>query len=169
MRGQRNVSDGITIALDAMGGDGAPAIVLKGAEIALQRHPGVRYLAVRRRRAGPPACSRSCRGLAKRRRCVHTSEVVAADAKPSLGAPRRAAIEHAACYRCGSRRARGRRRVGRKHRRTDGDGEIRTQDVAGDRSSCNRFLLPDPARRERNARPRRQHRSAMPRIWCNSP
>jgi len=38
------VSDGITIALDAMGGDGAPAIVLKGAEIALQRHPGVRYL-----------------------------------------------------------------------------------------------------------------------------
>ena len=37
------MSDTITIAIDAMGGDGAPGIVLKGAEIALQRHPELRY------------------------------------------------------------------------------------------------------------------------------
>ena len=38
------MNDTITIAIDAMGGDRAPGMVLKGAEIALQRHPGVRYL-----------------------------------------------------------------------------------------------------------------------------
>ena len=38
------MSDTITIALDAMGGDRAPGIVLRGAEIARQRYPGVRFL-----------------------------------------------------------------------------------------------------------------------------
>ncbi len=38
------MSDSLTIALDAMGGDHAPAIVLRGADIALMRHPGVRFL-----------------------------------------------------------------------------------------------------------------------------
>ena len=38
------MSDSITIAIDAMGGDRAPGIVLKGVEIALQRYPSVRYL-----------------------------------------------------------------------------------------------------------------------------
>src|SRR4029077_2002875 len=35
-RRSRTVSDAITIAIDAMGGDRAPNMVLKGAEIALQ-------------------------------------------------------------------------------------------------------------------------------------
>ena len=38
------MSDSITIALDAMGGDRAPAMVLKGADIALERHPGAQFL-----------------------------------------------------------------------------------------------------------------------------
>ena len=33
-----------TISLDAMGGDAGPAVVVPGAAIALQRHPGVRFL-----------------------------------------------------------------------------------------------------------------------------
>ncbi|WP_119458330.1 phosphate acyltransferase PlsX [Rhodospirillaceae bacterium SYSU D60014] len=38
------MSDGLTIALDAMGGDHAPDMVIKGANIARQRFPQVRFL-----------------------------------------------------------------------------------------------------------------------------
>jgi glycerol-3-phosphate acyltransferase PlsX len=38
------VSGTITIALDAMGGDRAPEIVLRGADIALERYPGTHFL-----------------------------------------------------------------------------------------------------------------------------
>ena len=77
------MSDGITIALDAMGGDGAPAIVLKGAEIALQRHPGVRYLLLGAEEVVRPLLAK-LPGLSDAATMFHTSEVVAADAKPSL-------------------------------------------------------------------------------------
>jgi glycerol-3-phosphate acyltransferase PlsX len=77
------VSDGITIALDAMGGDGAPAIVLKGAEIALQRHPGVRYLLFGAEEVVRPLLA-MLPALREAATMFHTSEVVAADAKPSL-------------------------------------------------------------------------------------
>ena len=36
----------VTIALDAMGGDQAPEMVCDGAEVALERHPGLRFLIV---------------------------------------------------------------------------------------------------------------------------
>jgi phosphate acyltransferase len=77
------VSDGITIALDAMGGDGAPAIVLKGAEIALRRHPGVRYLLFGAEEEVHPLLAK-LPSLGQAATLFHTSEVVAADAKPSL-------------------------------------------------------------------------------------
>ena len=77
------MSAGITIALDGMGGDGAPAIVLKGAEIALQRHPGVRYLLFGAEDVVRPFLAK-LPGLDQAATIVHTSEVVAADAKPSL-------------------------------------------------------------------------------------
>jgi len=34
----------LPIALDAMGGDNAPACVLRGAAMALIRHPGIRFI-----------------------------------------------------------------------------------------------------------------------------
>jgi len=77
------VSEPITIALDAMGGDRAPGIVVKGAEIALQRHPDVHFLLfgvedeVRPLHAMVPRLGKSVT-------LHHTSEVVADDAKPSL-------------------------------------------------------------------------------------
>jgi phosphate acyltransferase len=77
------VSDTITIALDAMGGDRAPDIVLKGAEIALQRHPGVRYLLFGAQDEVRPLLAR-LPSLGKAVTLFHTSEVVADDAKPSL-------------------------------------------------------------------------------------
>src|SRR6202048_867590 len=66
-----------------MGGDGAPAIVLKGAAIALQRHPGVRYLLFGADELVRPLLVK-LPGLGEAATIVHTSEVIAADAKPSL-------------------------------------------------------------------------------------
>lgn len=77
------MSDGITIALDAMGGDGAPGIVLKGAGIALQRHPGVRFLVFGAEEEVRPLLAK-LPDLSGAATLFHTSEVVAADAKPSL-------------------------------------------------------------------------------------
>ena len=77
------MSEGITIALDAMGGDRAPGMVVKGAEIALQRHPDLRFLLfgdedrVRPFLAKAPHLSRAVT-------LHHTNELVADDAKPSL-------------------------------------------------------------------------------------
>ena len=39
-----DLKPGVTISLDAMGGDHGPTVVLAGANIALQRHPGVRFV-----------------------------------------------------------------------------------------------------------------------------
>src|SRR5437588_9283390 len=66
-----------------MGGDGAPAIVLKGAAIALQRHPGVRYLLFGAEEMVHPLLAKLPR-LSDAATIFHTSEVVAADARPSL-------------------------------------------------------------------------------------
>jgi len=77
------VSDTITIAIDAMGGDRAPGMVLKGAEIALQRYPGVRYLLFGVEGEIRPLIAKmpSLGGMVT---LYHTSKVVADDAKPSL-------------------------------------------------------------------------------------
>jgi phosphate acyltransferase len=77
------VSDGITIALDAMGGDRAPDIVLKGAEIALQRHPEVHFLLFGAQDEVRPLLAKLPR-LGSAVTLFHTTEVVADDAKPSL-------------------------------------------------------------------------------------
>ena len=37
------MTDGPVIALDAMGGDAAPDMVLRGADLALVRHPAVKF------------------------------------------------------------------------------------------------------------------------------
>jgi len=77
------VSQGITIALDAMGGAHAPDMVLSGAEIALQRHPEVRYLLFGAEGEVRPLLAK-LPGLSKAVTLFHTNEVVADDAKPSL-------------------------------------------------------------------------------------
>jgi glycerol-3-phosphate acyltransferase PlsX len=77
------VSARITIAVDAMGGDRAPAIVLKGAEIALQRFPNVDFLLFGAEDKVRPLLAR-LPNLSRTARLCHTSEMVPADAKPSL-------------------------------------------------------------------------------------
>jgi phosphate acyltransferase len=76
------VSDGITIALDAMGGDAAPAIVLKGADIARQRYPGVDYLMFGTEEKVAPLLAK-LPALGEKVSFIHTDEIVADDAKPS--------------------------------------------------------------------------------------
>jgi glycerol-3-phosphate acyltransferase PlsX len=77
------VSAGITIAVDAMGGDRAPNMVLTGAEIALRRHPDVHFLLF-----GAEDKIRPLLGklplLGKAVTLHNTTEVVADDTKPSL-------------------------------------------------------------------------------------
>jgi phosphate acyltransferase len=76
------VSRGITIALDAMGGDAAPGIVLKGADIAGQRFPGVNYLLFGAEEMIRPLLVK-LPTLSDRTTLIHTNEVVADDTKPS--------------------------------------------------------------------------------------
>ncbi|HEV8678315.1 MAG TPA: phosphate acyltransferase PlsX [Stellaceae bacterium] len=87
------MSDSVTIAIDAMGGDRAPAIVLKGADIALERHPGVRFLLFGNEIEIAPLLAKLPR-LAEAATLHHTDQAVADDAKPSqaLRAGRRSSM-----------------------------------------------------------------------------
>ena len=73
----------ITIAIDAMGGDQAPDMVLKGADMALQRHPDLNFLMFGQEDAIRPLLAKLPK-LAQAVSFQHTSEVVLGDAKPSL-------------------------------------------------------------------------------------
>jgi phosphate acyltransferase len=73
----------ITLALDAMGGDRAPTMVLRGADIALERHPEARFLLFGDEARIAPLLAKLPR-LAKATTLQHTDEVVLDDAKPSL-------------------------------------------------------------------------------------
>jgi len=72
----------ITLALDAMGGDAAPRIVVAGADRALQHHPTVRFRLVGDEAQLEPLL----REFPKLRACSevhHTADVVADDARPT--------------------------------------------------------------------------------------
>ncbi len=73
----------ITIAVDAMGGNKAPGMVLDGAEIALKRAPALRFLLFGAEDAVGPLLAK-LPGLAAATTLHHTSERVLDDAKPSL-------------------------------------------------------------------------------------
>ncbi len=72
----------VTIALDAMGGDHGPSVIVPGAALAAIRHPDIRFLLVgdtariEEALAGEPALTGKCEIL-------HTDVAVAMDAKPS--------------------------------------------------------------------------------------
>src|SRR3546814_18554601 len=72
----------LTIALDAMGGDKAPGMVIAGAEIARQRHPDVCFLIFGDETVVGPLLSRQSR-LAACSTVVHTTEVITNDTRPS--------------------------------------------------------------------------------------
>ena len=72
----------VTIALDAMGGDHGPSVVLAGAAISLVRHPDTRFLLVGDR-SRIEAELKLHPALAAKADILHTDVAVAMDAKPS--------------------------------------------------------------------------------------
>jgi phosphate acyltransferase len=72
----------VTIALDAMGGDHGPSVVIPAAAVALVRHPDMQFLLVGDTAKIEPVLS-DHPGLAARARIIHTDVAVAMDAKPS--------------------------------------------------------------------------------------
>src|SRR3990170_2611933 len=72
----------VTIALDAMGGDHGPSVVIPAASIALVRHPETRFLLVGDRARIEPEL-KAYPALAEKSDIVHTDVAVAMDAKPS--------------------------------------------------------------------------------------
>jgi phosphate acyltransferase len=77
------VSQRITIALDAMGGDQAPRIVLRGADRALQRYPSVHFLLYGAEDKVAPLLAKlpKLKGASTLR---HTDEMITNEAKPSV-------------------------------------------------------------------------------------
>ncbi|MCR9255049.1 MAG: phosphate acyltransferase PlsX [Alphaproteobacteria bacterium] len=73
----------LTLALDAMGGDHAPEMVVKGADIAVERHPGLKIQLYGRE----PEIQRFLKKAKRLRQSVeivHTDDVVPGDMKPSV-------------------------------------------------------------------------------------
>ena len=72
----------LTIALDAMGGDRAPEIVIEGARLARERHPELRFLICGDEARLRPLLDAEPR-LAARAELRHTPDRIEADTKPS--------------------------------------------------------------------------------------
>jgi len=77
------VTGRLTLALDAMGGDNAPAAVVRGANLALRRHPQTDFLFYGREGELRPLVER-LRRLRAVSQIVHTDDVVRSDEKPSV-------------------------------------------------------------------------------------
>jgi glycerol-3-phosphate acyltransferase PlsX len=74
--------DKIRIALDAMGGDHGPSVVIPGAEIALERHPDTEFILFGERAVVEPLLDGQPR-LKAHARLVHTEVSIRMDDKPS--------------------------------------------------------------------------------------
>jgi len=77
----------LPIALDAMGGDNAPLSVLRGAELALIRHPGIRFLLFGNRYILEPLV-KEIPLLKASSEIIHTEVVIVMDDKPSVAVRR---------------------------------------------------------------------------------
>jgi glycerol-3-phosphate acyltransferase PlsX len=74
--------DKVRIAIDAMGGDHGPSVVLPGAEISLIRHPDIEYLLFGNSEAVEPLLAKMP-VLKARSKFVHTEVSIRMDDKPS--------------------------------------------------------------------------------------
>ncbi|WP_210483092.1 phosphate acyltransferase PlsX [Microvirga antarctica] len=72
----------VCISLDAMGGDHGPSVVVPGAVLALERHPGIRFLMVGDEALIAPLLAQHPK-LKAVTEILHTDLAIAMDAKPS--------------------------------------------------------------------------------------
>ncbi len=77
------MSKALTIALDAMGGDAAPGMVIRGANIARERYPEVHFLLFGRQSEVAPLLDRN-KHLKEVSTLFHTEDVVSSEVKPSI-------------------------------------------------------------------------------------
>ena len=77
------MSDRLVIALDAMGGDKAPEVVVDGAELARERFPDISFLMFGDQAKVEPLVARHPK-LASVTEIRHTAEIVSAEDKPSV-------------------------------------------------------------------------------------
>ena len=148
----------IRIALDAMGGDSGPSVVVPGAAIALERRPDLRFLVFGDETRGDAASCRTSqarRAVARLSRQRRGQDDRQAEPGPADGA---AGVVDVAGDRGGQGRPRRLRRVGRQHRRPHGDGEVLPAHHGADRSPRDRGALADAARRIDRPRRRRDDR-----------
>ena len=73
----------LAVALDAMGGDHAPQMVVAGAAIAIERHPNVRFVFFGDEAKLAPLLNANA-ALRSKSTIHHTDQAVTADAKPSV-------------------------------------------------------------------------------------
>jgi glycerol-3-phosphate acyltransferase PlsX len=76
------MTEKVSIALDAMGGDHGPAVVVAGAEVSLARHPDAEMLFFGDEAAIAPLIA-TRPALREASRIIHTDVVVKMDEKPS--------------------------------------------------------------------------------------
>jgi phosphate acyltransferase len=82
-KGKSNFNASITVALDAMGGDFAPEMVVAGADLARARYPNVKYIFFGDQSRIEPLL-REHKALQPLVTIHHTDEAIANDAKPSV-------------------------------------------------------------------------------------
>src|SRR5262249_58318739 len=80
--GRRRVSGRIVVALDAMGGDEAPDMVVKGAAVARERFPNIQFLLFGIESRIAPLLDQQPT-LAGCATIKHTDDFITGDAKPS--------------------------------------------------------------------------------------
>ena len=148
----------VRIALDAMGGDIGPAVVVPGADLSLARHPDTEFVLFGDEAVVAPLLDARPR-LKAASRLVHTDVVVRDGRQAEPGAaPGPLEILDVARDRRGEE-GRGRRRgLGRQHRRPDGDGEVQPAHHGGDRAPGDRGAVADAQGRLGRARCRRLDR-----------
>jgi len=100
------MSDSYTLAVDAMGGDHAPDIVVAGLDITAERHPGARVLLVGDEARLAPLLARYPRAAAI---CTvrHTPDVITGDMKPTAALRLRTASMRMAVDAVAAREASG--------------------------------------------------------------
>jgi phosphate acyltransferase len=101
--GEQLVTETYTLAIDLMGGDHAPDVVIDGIAIAAERHPDARFLVFGdEARVGPLMAARKLGAICTLR---HASEVIGSDMKPTAAlrlrqASMRLAIDSVASGEC---------------------------------------------------------------------
>ena len=156
-------ADKIVLALDGMGGDHAPEVVVNGADIARERYPGTSFLLF-----GDPARLKPLvdkrKGLAKALEIVPAEDAVLAEDKPSFALRRRRKSSMWLAVDAAAARPRRHRRFGRQYRRAAGDLDVCHAHARGRAPAGARLVPADGARRDGDARSRRQ-----PRMRCREP